>query len=63
MVMIKWNNKLKDKFGWHGTKDLYVKDEKCLERTCFRAHDWRHDGHLVCITNANNGCPDRWEDM
>lgn len=54
---------LKEKFGWYGTKDLYIKEKKCLKRKCFQPHDWYHDNHLVCLTNANNGCPDNCEDL
>lgn len=56
-MIIKWNKKLKDKFGWSTCKDLHLKDKKCLDRPCFHPHDWNHDGRLVCLRNANFGCP------
>ena len=57
-MILKWTKKLKDRFGWSGAKDLYIKEEECLDRSCFHSHDWNHDGHLVCLTNANYGCPE-----
>ena len=62
-MIIKWTKKLKENFGWSNAKDLYIKDESCLKRKCFHPHDWNHDNHLVCLENANHGCPDNWEEL
>lgn len=56
-MKIKWSKKYKEKWGYSLAKDLSIKKKECLDKSCFRPHDWFHDGHLVCITNANHGCP------
>jgi len=28
-----------------------------VDKTKVHTHDWDHNGHLVCITNFNFGCP------
>jgi hypothetical protein len=52
----KWTKKLKDEYGYTQAKELYIPCGN-MKKKCFRVHDWNHDGHLVCITNANHGCP------
>lgn len=59
-MKIRWNKKLKDKFGWITCKDCWITEKECLKRECFRPHDWNHNNHLICITNANFGCPDKY---
>jgi len=54
---MKWNKKYKEKWGYSAAKDLSINEKECLDKSCFRPHDWNHDGHLVCITNANFGSP------
>ena len=56
-MILKWSKKYKDKWGYSAAKELYIKEKECFDKSCFRLHDWGHDGHLVCITNANFGCP------
>ena len=56
-MYIKWTKKLKAKFGHSNAIDLYIKEEECLNRSCFSPHDWNHDRHLVCLTNSKYGCP------
>ena len=57
-MKIKWNKKLKERFGYSQAKDIFISHDKdCFEKKCFRPHDWNHDGHLVCLTNARFGCP------
>jgi hypothetical protein len=58
-MILKWTKKYKDKWGYTSAKELYIKDTECLKKPCFRLHDWNHDGHLVCIINANFGCPEK----
>lgn len=62
-MIIKWTKKLKNRFGWFSAKDLYIPEKKYLKRKCFHLHDWHHDGHLVCVTNANHGYPEGWEEL
>jgi len=61
-MKIKWTKKYKDKWGYSQAKDINIKEIECFKRSCFRPHDWNHDGHLVCITNANFGCPEDWKE-
>ena len=56
-MILKWGKKYKEKWGYSAAKDLYINEKDCLDKDCFRPHDWNHDGHLRCITNANFGCP------
>lgn len=53
----KWNKRLKDRFGYSFAKTIFIPCNN-FDKKCFRPHDWNHDGHLVCVTNANSGCPD-----
>ena len=62
-MIMKWTKRLKDKWGWDNAKDLYIKDAKCLKRACFHPHDWDHNGHLVCLENANHGCPENCDEL
>ena len=56
-MKIKWSKKYKEKWGYSAAKDLSINEKECLDKKCFRPHDWNHNGHLVCITNYNYGCP------
>ncbi|HDP36250.1 MAG TPA: hypothetical protein ENN27_00035 [Candidatus Atribacteria bacterium] len=64
-MILKWTKKYKNKWGWNSAKGIYIKEKKCLEKSCFRPYDWYHDGHydwyhdgyLVCLTNIKFGCP------
>jgi len=56
-MKLKWTKKYKEKRGYSFAKDLSIKEKECLKKSCFCLHDWNHDGHLVCITNAKFGCP------
>lgn len=56
-MKIKWTKRYKEKWGYSSAKDISINEKECFKRSCFRPHDWNHDGHLVCITNANYGCP------
>jgi len=60
-MKIKWTKKLKERFGWNQAKDLHINYKECLTTKCFHPHDWNHDGHLVCLTNYNHGCPNKSE--
>lgn len=60
-MIIKWTKRLKKKFGWTSSIDLYVVSKECLNRKCFHPHDWNHDGHLVCLTNPVRGRPQEKE--
>ena len=62
-MYIKWTKKLKDRFGWSTADDLYIKEDECMNRSCFSPHDWNHDHHLVCLQNANSGCPKDWREL
>lgn len=56
-MILKWTKKYKEKWGWSNAKELHIKEKECLKKSCFSPHDWNHDGHLVCLTNARSGCP------
>ena len=56
-MKLKWGKIYKEKWGYSLAKDLTINEAECLNKSCFRPHDWNHNGHLVCITNANHGCP------
>jgi len=56
-MKLKWGKKYKEKWGYSSAKDINIIEIECFKKDCFRPHDWNHDGHLVCITNANFGCP------
>lgn len=56
-MILKWTKKYKEKWGWSSAKELSINEKECLNKICFKLHDWNHDGHLVCIVNANYGCP------
>jgi len=58
-MIIKWTKSLKKRFGWDTSKDVHVLSKECFNRNCFHPHDWHHDRHLVCLTNAVHGCPQR----
>jgi len=56
-MILKWTKKYKEKWGYSSAKDLSINEKECFDKSCFRPHDWDHNGHLVCITNSNFGCP------
>ena len=62
-MKLKWTKKFKEKWGYGSAIDLSINEKECLKKSCFRPHDWNHNGHLVCITNANFGCPGLVEDL
>ena len=56
-MIIRWSEGLKNRLGWSHAKDISVLSRDCFKNPCFHAHDWNHDGRLVCLTRDKNGCP------